>query len=70
MNDDTKLRIIGWLCGTLMGIAAIAGMTATSIYSDAQIGAAIQRGVDPLEAKCAFSNQYEICSQAVSKSRR
>lgn len=62
MDDHNKLVALLISCGTMVAITAIVSIAYYNNHQVDVIKAMIDKGVDPIAAKCTFEPGYSICS--------
>lgn len=62
--------VAGWIAATVMVVGVAWAPVSCNSNNNAKIEAAIERGVDPIKARCAFSSSNEgACTVAATLGR-
>lgn len=62
-------EVIGWITAGVVALGIAWAPVACTMSSNAKIEAAIQRGADPIKARCAFAGSTDTAACAVAAAK-
>lgn len=61
--------VVGWIAGAVVALGIAWAPVACTVNNNEKIDAAIQRGADPIKARCAYTSNPSMVACAVAAAK-